>query len=74
MYDNVRPVFKRLTENWRGEGVVNDQRNVVLMRKSGKPLNVQNSQRRIGKRFPEHRFCIGLERFADFLVGGILSI
>jgi len=65
---DIGPPLKGTAVDGRGEGIVHDQRNSVLMGQTGKFFNIQDHQGRVGDGFPEHCLCVWAERLLDLLL------
>ena len=72
MCDDVSAELNRAAIRGSREGVVDDKRNSVGMRKTRELLDVENGNGGIGDGLAEQRPCIGTERLCKLLLGQIL--
>ena len=62
MHHDVGAVLERSDEIWRGDGVVDDQRDTVGVRDTGDALEVEDVQLRVGDRLRVERLGVRLHR------------
>ena len=71
MSNDIRTPFNRVAVNRRRERVVHDQRHAMSMRRIGKTLDIQNSQRRVRNRLAKHALSVRAESGFKLLVRAI---
>ena len=72
MRHDIRTPFERTAVDRCGEGVIDNQRNAVLMGNTGKLLDIENLTSRIRDGLTEQCLRIRTEGFVDFLLAGLL--
>ena len=70
--DDVGAPFEGTAVDGRGEGVVNNEGNAMLVGDAGKLLDVENLSAGVGDGLAEEGFRIGTEGLADFFLAGFL--
>ena len=69
---NVSTPFERTAIDRSGKGIIDDQRNAMLMGNSRKLLDIEHLHTRIGNRLTEKQFGVRTERLTDLLFGSSL--